>query len=81
MNKAASTIEQGLVARESSKVLSGARESQATMTRTSVHKVEADGVSVFYRAAGDTNAPAHFLAARFSFVRVHVSRAYHTSHL
>src|ERR1700740_2666861 len=32
---------------------------------TSVHKVEADGVQVFYRAAGDANAPAVLLLHGF----------------
>jgi pimeloyl-ACP methyl ester carboxylesterase len=33
--------------------------------RTSVHKIEADGVRVFYRAAGDSNAPAVLLLHGF----------------
>ena len=65
MNKAASTINHSLVAPESSKVLSRARESQPEIPRTSVHKVEADGVRVFYRAAGDTKAPAILLLHGF----------------
>ena len=32
---------------------------------TSVHKVEADGVEVFYRAAGDPNAPVVLLLHGF----------------
>src|SRR5271155_5289798 len=32
---------------------------------TSVHKVEADGVEVFYRAAGDSNAPVVLLLHGF----------------
>ena len=32
---------------------------------TSIHKVEADGVQVFYRAAGDANAPAILLLHGF----------------
>jgi len=35
------------------------------MTPTSVHKVEADGVRVFYRAAGDTDAPLVLLLHGF----------------
>ena len=32
---------------------------------TSIHKVEADGVQVFYRAAGDMNAPVVLLLHGF----------------
>lgn len=39
--------------------------SQFTVPVTSVHKVEADGVEVFYRAAGDTAAPAVLLLHGF----------------
>jgi hypothetical protein len=35
--------------------------SQFVVPVTSVHKVEADGVEVFYRAAGDPSAPVLLL--------------------
>ena len=65
MNKAAPTINRPLVAPESSNVFSPAPEFQPRIPRTSVHKVEADGVSLFYRAAGDTKAPAVLLLHGF----------------
>jgi pimeloyl-ACP methyl ester carboxylesterase len=65
MNKAAPTTKHSVVASESSKVLSHAHESQPGIPRTAVHKVEADGVRVFYRAAGDTKAPAILLLHGF----------------
>jgi pimeloyl-ACP methyl ester carboxylesterase len=39
--------------------------SQLTVPRTSIHKVEADGVEIFYRAAGDTGAPVVLLLHGF----------------
>ncbi len=39
--------------------------SQVTVPVTSVHKVEADGVKVFYRAAGDPSAPVVLLLHGF----------------
>ena len=39
--------------------------SQSTVPVTSVHKVEADGVEVFYRAAGDPSAPVVLLLHGF----------------
>jgi len=39
--------------------------SQLAIPVTSVHKVEADGVEVFYRAAGDSNAPVVLLLHGF----------------
>src|SRR5579864_6039786 len=38
-------------------VSSRAAEAQFSVPTTSIHKVEADGVRVFYRAAGDPTAP------------------------
>ena len=52
--------------------------SQFAIPVTSVHKVEADGVEVFYRAAGDPNAPVVLLAARISYIVVHVPRTHST---
>jgi pimeloyl-ACP methyl ester carboxylesterase len=39
--------------------------SQSTVPVTSIHKVEADGVEVFYRAAGDPSAPVVLLLHGF----------------
>ena len=39
--------------------------SQLAVPVTSVHKVEADGVEVFYRAAGDPSAPVVLLLHGF----------------
>jgi pimeloyl-ACP methyl ester carboxylesterase len=39
--------------------------SQSTVPVTSVHKIEADGVEVFYRAAGDASAPVLLLLHGF----------------
>ena len=39
--------------------------SQSAVPVTSVHKVEADGVEVFYRAAGDPKAPVVLLLHGF----------------
>jgi pimeloyl-ACP methyl ester carboxylesterase len=38
---------------------------RSNVPRTSVHKVEADGVQVFYRAAGDASAPVILLLHGF----------------
>jgi pimeloyl-ACP methyl ester carboxylesterase len=38
---------------------------QVSLPRTSVNRIEADGVHVFYRAAGDVNAPAILLLHGF----------------
>ena len=65
MDKAATTINRGRVAPESSKVFGHVCESEPGIPRTSVHKVEADGVRVFYRMAGDTKAPAILLLHGF----------------
>ena len=42
-----------------------AAPSQSRIPRTSIHKVEADGVQVFYRTAGGTNAPVVLLLHGF----------------
>jgi pimeloyl-ACP methyl ester carboxylesterase len=65
MNKAASTINHDTVVSESSKEFRRARESQPGVPFTSVHKVDADGVRVFYRAAGDPKAPTILLLHGF----------------
>ena len=38
---------------------------QGCCTPTTIHNVDADGVSVFYRAAGDTSAPVVLLLHGF----------------
>ena len=46
-------------------VVSAAADAQFGVPPTSIHRVEADGVRVFYRAAGDTSAPAVLLLHGF----------------
>ena len=46
-------------------VSSRAAEAQFSVPTTSIHKVEADGVRVFYRAAGDPRAPVLLLLHGF----------------
>jgi len=46
-------------------VLSPAAEAQFSVPATSIHKVEADGVRVLYRAAGDPTAPVILLLHGF----------------
>lgn len=46
-------------------VLSRPTESQSAVPVTSLHKVAADGVEVFYRAAGDPGAPVVLLLHGF----------------
>jgi pimeloyl-ACP methyl ester carboxylesterase len=43
----------------------GVEEADFTVPLTSVHKVEADGIQIFYRAAGDTAAPVLLLLHGF----------------
>jgi len=50
---------------ESSQVFSRSAESQIVIPTMSIHKVEADGVRVFYRAAGDPRAPVLLLLHGF----------------
>jgi pimeloyl-ACP methyl ester carboxylesterase len=47
------------------KVMPSAVENQLSMPPTTIHRVEADGVRVFYRAAGDTAAPIVLLLHGF----------------
>jgi pimeloyl-ACP methyl ester carboxylesterase len=44
---------------------SSQRSGRFSLPRTSIHKVEADGVQVFYRAAGDAKAPVVLLLHGF----------------
>ena len=43
---------------------------------TSIHKVEADGVQVFYRSAGEANGPGRSFTARIPILIVHVPRTH-----
>src|ERR1700741_3767968 len=45
--------------------MSKARPQTAGVPTTSIHRVEADGVRVFYRAAGDATAPVVLLLHGF----------------
>jgi pimeloyl-ACP methyl ester carboxylesterase len=50
---------------KSTKALERVAESQFSVPRTTVHRVEADGIRVFYRAAGDSDAPVVLLLHGF----------------
>ena len=65
MSRATSTMTHGTVKAQSSKVSNCTAVSQFGIPRASVHKVEADGVRVFYRAAGDATAPVVLLLHGF----------------
>src|SRR5258708_1493519 len=64
MSKAASTVKPS-TRPKSTKAFERVAASQFTMPRTSIHKVEADGVRVFYRAAGDSEASVVLLLHGF----------------
>jgi len=65
MSKTRSTAKPGTPSPKSTKALERAAASHSSVPRTSVHKVEADGVRVFYRAAGDSDAPVVLLLHGF----------------
>jgi pimeloyl-ACP methyl ester carboxylesterase len=65
MSKATSEITHSTVKAQSSKVSNSTAVSQSGIPRASVHKVEADGVRVFYRTAGDAAAPVVLLLHGF----------------
>jgi pimeloyl-ACP methyl ester carboxylesterase len=65
MTKATSSRGRSQFEPESSEGFSRATVFQFGIPRTSVHKVEADGVRLFYRAAGDTTAPVVLLLHGF----------------
>jgi len=65
MSKATPTTDRRPIETESRRVFSGRSEAQVDMHRTSVHQVEADGVRVFYRSAGDPTAPVILLLHGF----------------
>jgi pimeloyl-ACP methyl ester carboxylesterase len=62
MSKAISTLKRSTLDPASQEVTS---EPGAVYLRTSVHKIEADGVRLFYRAAGNTTAPVVLLLHGF----------------
>jgi pimeloyl-ACP methyl ester carboxylesterase len=65
MSKAISTVKSSTIQPEASMVSGRATISQLGIPRMSIHRVEADGVRVFYRAAGDTRAPVILLLHGF----------------
>ena len=65
MSKSISTIKRSSVVSEASGVPERATVSQLGVPRTTVHKIDADGVRLFYRAAGDPAAPVVLLLHGF----------------
>ena len=65
MNKTAPTINHVTADSSSPKVSTRARQYQTGLPLSSVHSIEADGVRVFYRGAGDTTAPVVLLLHGF----------------
>src|SRR5215470_20346443 len=65
MSKTKSNVKHGSPGSKSNKAFERVAVSQFSVPRTYVHKVEADGARVFYRAAGDTTAPVVLLLHGF----------------
>ena len=65
MSKATSTLKTSTPRPKSTKALERVAEPQFTVPRPSVQTVEADGVRVFYRAAGNSEAPVVLLLHGF----------------
>src|SRR5215813_9693649 len=65
MKKATSTGKASTPGPKSTNALESVAVSQFTVPRISVHRVETDGVRVFYRAAGDPSAPVVLLLHGF----------------
>jgi pimeloyl-ACP methyl ester carboxylesterase len=65
MNKATSTIKRSSYETESSPTFPHEVASQAAVPPTSIHRVEVDGVRLFYRMAGNKNAPVVLLLHGF----------------
>src|SRR5262249_51594087 len=65
MSKATSRVKPSTPGSKSTKALEHVAVSQFSVPRPSVHKIEADGVRVFYRAAGDSDAPVVLLLHGF----------------
>ena len=55
----------GATLRTIKRTASNEEDAQAGVPTTSVHKIEADGVQVFYRAAGAVDAPVVLLLHGF----------------
>ena len=65
MSKATSTIKRSTFGSESSEEFTRSTGFQCEIPRTFIHRVEADGVRLFYREAGDTTAPVVLLLHGF----------------
>ena len=65
MSKSISTIKRSSVVSEASGVPERATVSQLGVPRTTVHKIDADGVRLFYRESGDPAAPVVLLLHGF----------------
>lgn len=64
-NTSQTVTKRAVLGLDTRKVSSPADEAQFSVSPTSIHRVEADGVRVFYRAAGDPNAPVVLLLHGF----------------
>ena len=65
MNRATALTDRNNAESQSSSLSRNSAESQFVIPHTTVHRVEADGVSVFYRAAGETTSPVILLLHGF----------------
>src|SRR5262249_35828030 len=65
MTKATSMVTPNTLAPQSARASERVAVSQFSVPHTSIHKVEADGVRVFYRAAGNSDAPVVLLLHGF----------------
>src|SRR5215813_13062077 len=66
MSKATSQVVKGTMPNEDARqTLSNSSGAESNVSRTSIHRVKADGVRVFYRAAGDSDAPVVLLLHGF----------------
>src|SRR5262245_24519847 len=66
MSQSTSTlVTKDMMPEDARQTLSNSNGAEFSAPRTSVHTVEADGVRVFYRAAGDTSAPVVLLLHGF----------------
>jgi len=65
MNKATTKVKPSPPGPKSTTTLERVAESQFSVPQTSIQKVDADGVRVFYRAAGDSDAPVVLLLHGF----------------
>src|SRR5262249_26869014 len=65
MNKATTKVKPSPPGPKSTTTLERVAESQFSVPQTSIHKVDADGVRVFYRTAGDIDAPVVLLLHGF----------------